>query len=151
MIILSMCALLVYLCYSVWVAKGVPESISATYYLLKGKGFLFQLTMFVVAATLFFPWIEATEECYEFLPFLSCGSLLFVAIAPQFKLRLEGMVHYSFAIVCGVSSALWMFLRGCGDTFLFCFICALVAILFRPKQYMFWLECGIVSALLLSI
>lgn len=129
----------------------IPESISAIYYLLGKKGWIFQIVMVLVAVMLFFPWVEKSDDSLQFLPFLSCGSLLFVAAAPAFRLRLDGMVHYSSAIVCGVSAVLWMFLQGYGDMFLYCFILALLFTLFCPKQYMFWLECGVVASLLLSI
>lgn len=129
----------------------IPESISAIYYLLGKKGWIFQIVMVLMAVMLFFPWMEKSDDSLQFLPFLSCGSLLFVAAAPTFRLRLDGMVHYSSAIVCGVSAVLWMFLQGYGDMFLYCFILALLFTLFCPKQYMFWLECGVVASLLLSI
>lgn len=129
----------------------IPESISAIYYLLGKRGWIFQIVMVLVAVMLFFPWIEKSDDSLQFLPFLSCGSLLFVAAAPAFRLRLDGMVHYSSAIVCGVSAVLWVFLQGYGDMFLYCFVLALLFTLFCPKQYMFWLECGVVGALLLSI
>lgn len=129
----------------------IPESISAIYYLLGKRGWIFQIVMVLMAVILFFPWIEKSDDSLQFLPFLSCGSLLFVAAAPAFRLRLDGMVHYASAIVCGVSAVLWMFLQGYGDMFLYCLILALLFTLFCPKQYMFWLECGIVASLLLSI
>lgn len=129
----------------------IPESISAIYYLLGKKGWIFQIVMVLVAVMLFFPWMEKSDDSLQFLPFLSCGSLLFVAAAPAFRLRLDGMVHYSSAIVCGVSAVLWMFLQGYGDMFLYCFIFALLFTLFCPKQYMFWLECGVVASVCLCL
>lgn len=129
----------------------IPESISAIYYLLGKKGWIFQIVMVLVAVMLFFPWVEKSDDSLQFLPFLSCGSLLFVAAAPAFRLRLDGIVHYSSAIVCGVSAVLWMFLQGYGDMFLYCFILALLFTLFCPKQYMFWLECGVVASVCLCL
>lgn len=129
----------------------IPESISAIYYLLGKKGWIFQIAMVLIAVILFFPWMEKSDDNLQFLPFLSCGSLLFVASAPAFKLRLDGIVHYASAIVCGVSAILWMFFQGYGNTFLCCFVAALMITLFYPKQYMFWLECAIAISILCVI
>lgn len=140
-----------YLCYTAWVGRSIPESLSATYYMLGKRGWLFQVMMAFTAVILLPTWLDVTPDEWQFLPFLSCGSLLFVAVAPAFKLRLDGIVHYASAIVCGLSAVLWMFFQGYGDMFLYCFILALLFTLFCPKQYMFWLECGIVGAVLLAI
>lgn len=104
---ISILTILCYLCYSAWVTEDVPESLSATYYNLKEDGWMFQLLCMGVAFGLLPGWIEACGGEYEYLPFLACGGLGFVGIAPSFKLKLEGMIHYSAAVVCCVSAALW--------------------------------------------
>lgn len=125
----------------------IPESISAIYYLLSNRGWIFQLIMALTGLCLLPPWLEATPDKWQFLPFLSCMSLLFVAAAPQFRLRLDGAVHYASAIVCGACAVLWMFLQDYGDVFLPCFVGSALLSVIRPKEYMLWLECSIVVAL----
>lgn len=125
----------------------IPESLSAIYYLLGKRGWIFQLVMALTGLCLLPPWLEATPDDWQCLPFLSCMSLLFVAAAPQFRLRLDGAVHYASAIVCGACAVLWMFLCGYGDVFLPCFVAAIVLSVIYPKNYMWWLEVAIVISI----
>lgn len=123
MIIVITITTICYLCYSAWVTGGVPESLSATYYWLKEDGWLFQALCIGMAFGLLPMWIEACCGEYEYLPFLACGGLGFVGVAPSFKLKLEGMMHYTAAAVCCVSAVLWQILMGLWDiTLLFGFI-----------------------------
>lgn len=143
MVILSLVLLLSYLCYTVWVGKGIPDSLSATYYLLGDKGWLFQVVVSCAAFMLLPTWMD---KGYEFLPFLSCGGLLFVASSPSFRIQLEGKVHYISAIICGMCSVLWIFLMGSGDIFLPCFVGAIILSLFDAKKYMWWFEIAIIAS-----
>lgn len=151
MIVTSLIILLAYLCYTVWVGRSIPESLSATYYILGKKGWMFQLTMASTAFALLPSWLEATPDTWQHLPFLACAGLLFVAAAPAFRLRLDGIVHYSSAVLCGVCAVLWMFLSGYGDIFAPCFVGAITMSLFYPKKYMWWLEVAIVISLFCSL
>lgn len=96
-----------YLCYAAWVTGGIPESLSATYYNLKDKGWLFQALMVFCGIGLLPSWMNVSSDDWRFIVFLSCAGIVFTGVAPAFKLKLEGAVHYSAAVVCCVSAILW--------------------------------------------
>ena len=131
--------------------RGVPESLSATYYSLGDKGWIFQTVMALIAACLMPAWMEASEEGYECLPFLGCSSLLFVAAAPCFRMELEGRVHYAAAVVCCASVFLWQILEGLWDvTLWFVWVCGMLALSDRSK-WCWWLEVAAVGSLLANL
>lgn len=147
MIILCAAILLTYLCYTVWVGRGIPQSLSQTYYVLGNRGWLFQLVMSVTGIGLYYPWSAVTPDELLCLPFIACGGLLFVATAPQFKIRLEGPVHYISAVVCGLAAALWLWLTGNEDTFIVCGAAALIVSIMDCDRYMWWMEMAVMGSL----
>ncbi|WP_148296768.1 hypothetical protein [Porphyromonas cangingivalis] len=78
LILLSLAILLAYVSYTLLSHKSVPSSISATYYRLRHKS-LFSVAMFSSAALLMPAMLEIVPEDVEFLAFLGCGGMLFVA------------------------------------------------------------------------
>lgn len=143
-------ATICYLVYSVKVMEGIPESLSATYYGLKEDGWLFQALCIGMAFGLLPIWIESCCGEYEYLPFLACGSLGFVGIAPSFKLKLEGMIHYSAAVVCCVSAVLWQVFEDLLDTLLFFSFVGCMLYL-QYKKWCFWLELAIIYSVIFNI
>lgn len=130
---------------------GVPESLSATYYVLGKVGWIFQAVMFVIGVLLWPVWIMVSHESYYCLCFLSCSSLLFVAAAPAFKLKLEGAVHYGAAMVCCVCAVLWQILEGLWDlTLWFGFIGGMLSFMWKDK-WCWWLEIAVVGGLLANL
>ena len=147
---ISILATLCYLAYSVKVMEGIPESLSATYYGLKEDGWLFQALCIGMAFGLLPMWIESCGGEYEYLPFLACGSLGFVGIAPSFKLKLEGMIHYSAAVVCCVCAVLWQVLEGLWDiTLLFALIGWMCYL--QWKNWCFWLEVAVTGSVMANL
>ena len=144
-LILTSVIALAYLGIFVKVSGGIPESLSATYYGLKEDGWLFQALCIGMAFGLLPIWIEACCGEYEYLPFLACGSLGFVGIAPSFKLKLEGMIHYSAAVVCCVSAILWLLLSGNYPIVIWWSgICQMLYLQFG--RWCWWLEVGVMGA-----
>ena len=133
------------------VCFGIPESLSATYYLLGKQGWLFSVYMSVVSVALYAVWFPLCEPSYQCLPFLSCGSMLFVAAAPSFKMELEGMVHYSSAIVCCVCAVLWQILEGLWDVTLWWATMAFMLSLGWKDKWCWWLECAVIGSLLCNL
>ena len=142
---------LCYLAYSAKVMEGIPESLSATYYGLKEDGWLFQALCIGMAFGLLPMWIESCCGEYEYLPFLACGSLGFVGIAPSFKLKLEGMIHYSAAVVCCVSAVLWQILTGLWDTALLFGFVGLMCSLQWKNKWCWWLELSVIGSVLANL
>lgn len=125
---------------------GIPKSISETYYLLGKQGWLFQVTLFSVAFLVVPTLIERSSENTQFLAFLACTGLAFVAAAPLFKMELEGKVHYVSAAICCGGLVLWQVFNACWVVPVVCFLLVLFPMVI-DKKYMWWLEIAtIVSA-----
>ena len=149
-LILTSVIALAYLGIFVKVSGGIPESLSATYYGLKEDGWLFQALCIGMAFGLLPMWIESCCVEYEYLPFLACGSLGFVGIAPSFKLKLEGMIHYSAAVVCCVSAILWLLLSGNYPIVIWWSgICQMLYLQFG--RWCWWLEVGVMGAVFTAL
>ena len=91
--------------------KGVPYSISATFYKLQHP-YWFMAAMWATAGLLMPAALETGKPGTEFLAFLACAGMLFVGAAPNFREELEGKVHMSGAVVCVVASQLWVAFNG---------------------------------------
>lgn len=87
--------------------KGVPSSISATFYSLQYK-LWFGATMWITAGLLMPAILEVTPDCYQFTAFLSCLGMLLVGIAPNFREGIDRPIHITGAILCILFSQLWV-------------------------------------------
>ena len=87
--------------------KGVPYSISATFYKLQHP-YWFMAAMWATAGLLMPAALETSKSGTEFLAFLACAGMIFVGAAPNFREELEGKVHMLGAVVCVVASQLWV-------------------------------------------
>lgn len=130
---------------------GIPESFSRTYYDLGDDGWVFQLFMFGVAMGLLPLWLAVCGEGLQCLVFLACSSLMFVAAAPEFRVELQGRVHYTAAAVCCVSVFAWQILDGMWDVVLwFVWMGGMLTLKDRSK-WCWWLECAAVGSLLTNL
>lgn len=66
------------------------------YFLLAGAAFLMLLDM-----------VTVTPEEWQFLSFLSCASLVFVASAASYLDRSQKYIHSVSAIICAVCAVIW--------------------------------------------
>lgn len=130
---------------------GVPVSVSSTYYHLKKNGWIFQVLMFVLGCALFPIWISVSDESWQFLVFLACASLCFVASAPAFRIELQGKVHYSAAVICCVSVFSWQILEGLWDVTLWFVWIGVMLTLTNRNKWCWWLECAAVGSLLANL
>lgn len=87
--------------------KGVPASISATFYKLEHK-YWFMATMWLTAGLLMPAILEVSKPNTEFLAFLALVGMFLVGAAPNFKEESEGKVHTAGAILCIVGSQVWV-------------------------------------------
>ena len=143
-------AVAVYFVYVDIACKGVPESLSATYYLLGNRGWLFQLVMGMTGLLLLPVWVSVSKVCLQHLAFFACGGLLFTAVAPAFKLKLEGAVHYSAAVVCCVCAVLWQVLEGLWDITLPFALIGWMCYL-QWKNWCFWLEVAVTGSVMANL
>ena len=127
---------------------GIPPSISETYYLLGGgvKGIWFQVAMLLIAFSVAPVLIHSSSQNTQFLAFLSCAALAFVGVAPMFKMKLEGKVHYTAAYICCGGLVFWQVFNTWWLVPAICFILAAL-LMSVDKKYMWWMEIAtIVSA-----
>lgn len=141
---------IIYPIYSINKTKSIPESLSDTYYTLEDKGYLFQLAISMVSIMLLPVWLSVSDEYYQFLSFIGCSSLLFVATAPSFKLKLDGIVHYTSASLCCTASILWQLIEGLYDITLFFLFLGFMVYL-RYSKWCFWLELAIIYSVIFNI
>lgn len=129
---------------------GVPESLSATYYLSGRFGWLFQTFMILSGMILLPVWLDISEEPYRFLVFLSCAGMVFVGVSPAFRLRLEGTVHYSAAAVCCTSAILWILLSGMYPVLVWWSLIGWMLYL-QYGRWCWWLEVSVIGAVFTSL
>lgn len=111
--ILTIISMLVIAAYTAAVCvktKGVPYSISATYYYLEHK-LWFMATMWLTAGLLMPAILEVSKQNTEWIAFLSCAGMFFVGSAPNFKDDYESKIHSAGAIICIAGSQLWVALN----------------------------------------
>ena len=87
--------------------KGVPYSISETFYKLDHK-LWFGATMWLTAGLLMPAILEVTPESYQFTAFLACAGMMLVGVAPNFREGVERPIHVAGAILCLVFSQVWV-------------------------------------------
>lgn len=150
LILFSAIILAAYLAFAIC-KTGWPYSISETYYRLKAAGSkegLFTLALTAVALTAIVPLIEVTPAKWQFLAFLMCAGILFVAFAPQFARKLDNWVHYIATAVAGISSITW-----CIVAYNWGWLALLIAlgivvypIVKNRAKWLFWLEVAVFAA-----
>lgn len=89
--------------------KGIPYSISATFYALEHK-WLFCATMIITAGLLMPAILQETPESYQFTAFLACAGMIMVGSAPHFKEGIEKKIHTVGAVLCLLFSQVWVLL-----------------------------------------
>ena len=87
--------------------KGIPNSISATFYKLEHP-YLFCATMWITAGFLMPAILDISKPGTEWMAFLGCAGMLMVGAAPNFIDDLEGNVHTAGAVLCLAGSQLWV-------------------------------------------
>lgn len=87
--------------------KGIPYSISETYYKISHK-FWFGATMVLTACLLMPAILEATTDSYQFTAFLSCAGMIMTGIAPNFREGIEKKIHTTGAVLCLLFSQVWV-------------------------------------------
>lgn len=139
---LVIASIVIFLTYTTYAIKkfGVPDSLSETFYLLENRGWIFQAVLFSCAALLLVPLMEATNNDFKLLEFLTVGGVFFVSVAPFFKLELEGRVHGVSAIVSGISGITWSILQGFGYIPLFSGLLFIGLYFLTKTGLTFWAE-----------
>lgn len=106
LIILSLAIIATYVLVMIF-KKGIPYSISDTYYSLEHK-LWFGISMAATALLLMPSVLDLTPSSYQFTAFLMCAGLIFVGAAPNFKAGLDRPVHISATSVAALNSQIWI-------------------------------------------
>ena len=115
--------------------KGIPNSISESYYLIgedKLESSLFTWFCWIVTITLLPFWLDNGGGI---LAFATCAGLSFVGAAPLFKSH-EKTIHFASAVVCFVAAYLWLFINF--RTIFFISMAVLGLFLFVKKRTFWW-------------
>lgn len=144
--IISFAIIAIYLIAYV-ITRGLPTSISVTYYHTESK-FLFPAVIALSAALAWVPLIRVTPEKFQFLAFLICGSIIFVAASPAFKEELVGKVHTGASVVLGLAALAWIILTA---GIPYATIVGVIIGLVRRRNFVFWLEVGLLLDIYVSL
>lgn len=87
--------------------KGVPYSISETYYKIDHK-LWFGATIVLTACLLLPAILQVTPGSYQFTAFLACAGMIATGIAPNFRDGIERKIHTTGAVLCLVFSQVWV-------------------------------------------
>lgn len=109
LVILSIICITAYTAAVCIKCKGIPRSISSTFYSLEHK-FWFGATMWLTAGLLMPAILEVTPDCYQFTAFLACVGMFMVGVAPNFREGIDKKVHTAGAIICILFSQVWVLL-----------------------------------------
>ena len=105
MIYISFLLMLLYISYTL-INVGIPNSLSATYY---NFGWIFSIIISVSSLLVLPKALAITPETFQFLPFITIASILFVAFAPNFLSdNLVDRVHTVSAIISFITSQIWV-------------------------------------------
>lgn len=148
---ISMGISLALLSVSVSKAGGIPVSLSSTYYALGKNGWIFQVLLASSAGLLLPVWIESSGQGHEWMAFISCMGLLFVAAAPAFRMQMQGAVHYTSAAVCCIAAVCWQTAEGLWDVTLWFTLIFGTLCLMKRKQWCWWMESAVIGSVYFSL
>lgn len=141
--------------------KGVPYSISATFYKLEHP-YWFMATMWLAAFTLMPAILEASKTNTEWAAFIALLGLLMVGAAPNFRDKTEGKVHMTGAVLCVLFSQVWVMMN-CTACLLVWFVWLIYTMFYMARHVsdsivadflrtrpMFWVEVTALTAVYLA-
>ena len=150
LLILTIC----YNSYTIYLNKGVPESISNTAYILNKRRYLFSLYCFLLVCGLLPVWLGVSIVTYRFLVFISCMGILFAGVTPFFKENntLDKPIHYTAGIIAVIAYLIWMILSGYYVALIIEGIISLILVLIDYKNFVYYIEIiGLITLLLILI
>ena len=85
---------------------GLSKMVSDTYYQLGQRGWIFSLTMVMVAVMMMIAILD-TEKGIQCLAFMGCSGLCFVGMAPNYIDKDEYKIHKGGAMVAALGCVGW--------------------------------------------
>ncbi len=137
-VIFSSAIIVIYL-IAYLITRGIPTSISETYYHTESK-FLFPAVITLCAALALAPLIRVTPVKIQVLVFLIWSSITFVAASPAFKEEFVDRIHTGATMVFTLAALAWIiFTSGIPYATIVGVIIGLVC----RRNFVFWLEAGL--------
>ena len=150
-----------------WIYFGIPYSLSGTYYMLnnkrEGNGVWFSIYMITSFLLLMPAWmalsgmINSLGSYLMILPFITCGCMCFVGIAPNIRTseRIE-KIHTISAFVGAVTAILWVCIVCWKIMYIFpicVLVCGGIAHLTKTAKTCrdYWLEMSAFSTVFITI
>lgn len=90
--------------------KGIPYSISATYYILEHK-FWFGVSMIGGGMSLMPAILEMGNTNSEWAAFLACFGVILVGFSPNFREEFIHTMHMTGAVMCVLFSQVWVLMN----------------------------------------
>lgn len=148
--LMAIIILVVYCTYCIKVMGAVPQSLSETYYGLKGKGWMFPV--FCVTEGLFV-MISLLDKMgntwYGFLAFLICIFAAFSGITYNYKEDKEdNRLHYTFAIMMAICVVILNILNGGLLYLIGCLVPFGIASLIKRNSTIFFMELALFVSLI---
>ena len=134
MVYLSIIFLLLDVLLASFEKKSLVTCVSECWYHIKWTHY----ALLALAALMMLPpMLDCTPDNWQFLAFLACAALAFVASAPSYLEKFEGRVHSISAILCAACTIAWavavipVALIGCA---------LLIIAAFNKTHRLLWLE-----------
>lgn len=140
----------VYCTYCIKVMGAVPQSLSETYYGLKGKGWMFPVFCVVEGMLVMISLLDKIGDTwYGFLAFLICIFAAFAGITYNYKEDKEdNRRHYMFAIMMAVCVVILNILNGRLLHLIGCLVPFGVASLIKRDNTIFFIELALFVSLI---
>lgn len=127
---------------SIFKEKVIPGCLSDTYYIW--PKYVFPLIMCLISGTLLPVWLELLKESdFQFLAFLTCASIVFVGVSPDYKNdKMDYRIHSICAyIACIISLSIITIVMGYWNVIIVCLLCNLYiwSLLGSSKMKRTWL------------
>lgn len=126
--------------------KAIPIHLSQSFFILEHK-FLFSICLLLIAFLALPPLLEITPISYQFLSFISCVSLGFIALTPNYLDKYNGIIHKVAACIAVICSQILILLINpflMISWFFYIFICLIISrikeITISQMNPLFWGE-----------
>jgi hypothetical protein len=134
--------------------KGIPPSLSDSFYVFGGqpKGYIFYGYLIAMLLLLVIPMKEVTPEKWKWMPFIALSAICFVgAAADFFAIKQTKIVHTVAAYITALLCLTWCVIVGCWDVALWSMVIAGLFAYIGFKNRIYWLEMGCFAAVFITL
>lgn len=148
--LIALTLMIVYCTYCIKVMGAVPQSLSETYYGLKGKGWMFPVFCVMEGFLVMISLLDRIGDTwYGFLAFLICIFAAFSGITYNYKEdKDDNRLHYLFAIMMAVCVIILHILNGGLLNLIGCLVPFGIASLIKKESTVFFMELALFVSLI---